>query len=261
MRFVFLISIVAFSRLSIAQTEDNQWIFGTSSKNGVFSGYLFGNTILDFSVEPPLIYFDNNVTLDMHGTDASICDNHGSILLYTNGMSLYNSFHHPIPGSDSLAYGEFWERYNIKDYPIEGEDWVSGYSLIQHAVILPWPEEEGNYAVFYDKIFIELINGEEFAKVNQFMFSKIKINESNLNGITLIKDKIIQETDFNFPKFTTCRHANGSDWWLIQSTENEDRKFIYLFNKDGIHLKNTLIQPPTINSAGKHILALMVISM
>ncbi len=88
------IALLLYSTCMSAQQEDNIWLFGTSSINlSNYKGYDFGNSIVDFSNGEPRIYYDSLMTLDFGGTNASICDATGKLMLYTNGMQVQNGIH------------------------------------------------------------------------------------------------------------------------------------------------------------------------
>jgi hypothetical protein len=52
--------------------------------------------------------------MDFSGTNISISDNDGHLLMYSNGMGVQGKSHTPITGLDSIGYGIFWERFNEK---------------------------------------------------------------------------------------------------------------------------------------------------
>ncbi len=133
-----------------AQQEDNIWLFGSNSINlSNYKGYAYGNSIVDFSNGEPRIYYDSLMTLDFGGTNASICDAGGKLMLYTNGMQVQNGIHQVVKGADTIGYGSYWEAFNLKDFPKQGMDFLSGYNTVQGALILPWPGGDDAYAVFY----------------------------------------------------------------------------------------------------------------
>jgi hypothetical protein len=182
------IALLLFSTCISAQHEDNVWLFGTSSINySNYRGYAYGNSIVDFSNGEPRIYYDSLMTLDFGGTNASICDATGKLMLYTNGMQVQNGIHQVVKGVDTIGYGSYWEAFNLKDFPKQGLDFLSGYNTVQGALILPWPGGDDAYAVFYHLGKVE--NGSFF--YDSFMHSKIFMDSTYQNAYTLYKDSTI----------------------------------------------------------------------
>ena len=92
-----LILFLGLTSLLSAQKEDYQWYFNFWPIDDCsvppfleFCKYC-NASILDFNVDPPVFVSEKKATLDMHWTHASICDDDGQLLLYSNGMSIHGS--------------------------------------------------------------------------------------------------------------------------------------------------------------------------
>lgn len=68
--------------------------------------------------------------------------------------------------------------------------------------------------------------------------AEIVVNENNLLEV-IDKDKVINDKLFRHGLVTACQHANGQDWWLLQS--NKDSIYTYLINSEGINLDHVQI--------------------
>ena len=227
------IALLLYSTCISAQQEDNVWLFGTSSINySNYRGYAYGNSIVDFSNGEPRIYYDSLMTLDFGGTNASICDATGKLMLYTNGMQVQNGIHQVVKGADTIGYGSYWEAYNLKDFPKQGLDFLSGYNTVQGALILPWPGGDDAYAVFYH--LGKIVNDSFF--FDSFMHAKISMDSTYQNAFTFYKDSTILAGRFIEGMFQACRHGNGRDWWLVNRSIDRQFIYLYLFDPRGIHL-------------------------
>ncbi|HRG20420.1 MAG TPA: PKD domain-containing protein [Saprospiraceae bacterium] len=216
-----------------AQQEDNVWLFGTNSVNlSNYKGYAFGNSVMDFSNGEPRIFYDSLMTLDFEGTNASICNGSGKLMMYTNGMQVHNGSHQVIKGADTIAYGSFWELFNVKDYPKTGLNWLVGFNIVQGSIVLPWPGEEGAYAFLYHLGRVENSN----SYFDSFMHSKIFIDSNYQNSKILFKDSTIMTGKFIPGMIQACRHGNGRDWWLVNRSIDREFIYLYLFDPSGIHL-------------------------
>jgi hypothetical protein len=94
------------------QKNDNIWITGYSSANKIVDGYQWGTMIADFNEDLVQFRYDSQITMDMSGTDASICDDEGRLLMYSNGMYVHNGLHQVVPGFDTIFYSTYWEIFN-----------------------------------------------------------------------------------------------------------------------------------------------------
>ena len=218
------------------QREDNVWLFGASSINALDDfGYQHGNSIMDFSDVDPILYYDSLMTMDFTGTNASICDNAGNLLFYSNGMHIHNRMHQNIINGDTLAYSDFWENWSFKNYYPNGEDWIHGFPEIQGAIFLPLQSDNNLFAIIYK---IREFDKEDNPRAKSLNYSIVTKNQEGFFEVSQ-KDNIIISDELNFGHITACRHANGRDWWVIQHTIEDDLALIFLASKQGIKLNST----------------------
>ncbi|MEM9545247.1 MAG: PKD domain-containing protein [Bacteroidota bacterium] len=232
---ITLFLVFQFVYVSSGQKEDNIWLFGGASMNAQVLGYQFGNTVLDFNEIDPRIYYDSLITMDFAGTNSSVSNGSGSLLLYTNGMQIHDSYHQYIEKGDTIAYSELWESWTIEDYYDNGDDWLLGFPTVQGAQLLPLGESEEHYILLY-QILTREEDGFHVTSLNYSLITRM----SNIAFKVTKKDEIIRSENLNYGQIHTCLHGNGRDWWLIQQNEEGSLVYIYSISEEGIRLHNTV---------------------
>lgn len=201
--FFVLLTATAFG-----QNQGNIWYFGEG----------FG---LDFNTTPPTLLDDGEITAgtacgseNIEGT-ASIADSSGNLLFYTNGQTIWNREHHPMPNGTGL---------------------LGGISSMQAAIIVPKPLSNTSYYVFTTDDFCnDLENG--------MRYSIVDICEDNGNGDVLNDFKNILLVDTVAEKLSAVRHANGVDYWVLSHGYFSNKFYAFQVTAQGI-------QPPIISSVG-----------
>jgi PKD repeat protein len=217
---------------SHSQKNDYVWLLGMSSRNDVGLGYQWGTMIADFKEEVVLFEYDSLVTMDFTGTNISHSDKEGNLIMYSNGMGINGSDHNTIKGVDTIAYGSFWENYNLKNYFPDGSDWALGLRINQGILILSSPDNR-YFLVYYPKHEFIYINGTEILETSGLLEAKIEIDINGFPGNVLYKDKIIQNGTFK-RNLTAVRHGNGRDWWVIQEDLDHKGFYMYILDENGI---------------------------
>ncbi|MEP5132153.1 MAG: hypothetical protein ABJQ64_06280, partial [Nonlabens ulvanivorans] len=88
MRILILLGFVLSFFVCAAQDENNFWYFGQ-------------NAGLDFSTSPPTAL--NNGSLDTSEGCSTISDNLGNLLFYSDGITVWNRNHIPMPNGFNLS--------------------------------------------------------------------------------------------------------------------------------------------------------------
>lgn len=202
--YFFLIVIFNFPFQVLAQ-QGNIWYFG------IHAG-------LNFNTNPPTALVDG--ALDTNEGSASIADNNGNILFYTDGSTVYNRNHKPMPN---------------------GTDLSGHYSAAQSAIIVPKP---GSAKIYY--IFTAYEVGGYIQKGYNYNTVDITL-DGGLGDIT-------QKNGFLFgrgtEKLNAVRHANGIDVWVLTKVPQSNIFKAYKIDCNGIDtipvvsVSGGLISPP-----------------
>ena len=199
---ITLIFLLLTSTLSFAQKEANIWYFG-------------GYAGIDFNSGTPVALTDGAL-FTAEGC-ASISDNGGNLLFYTNGDSVWNKNHVPMPNGFGL---------------------MGHTSATQTALIVSKP---GSTNIYY--IFTVPAQVDQFGKVG-FWYSTVDMTlDGGLGDITN------KNTFLHHPvaeKLTAVRHANGCDIWIIVHEWNSNRFLAYLVDSAGVNAS------PVISNAGSN---------
>ncbi len=127
---------------------------------------------------------------------ASICDENGKLLLYTNGIQIWNNKHKVIEGATDLG----------------GND-----SATQSAIIIPKPGDPNIYYVFTTFSYLSCI------------IVDISLNQGE-GGI--VSKNILME--HSTEKLTAVQHCNGLDFWILVHEAGNNTFRNYLLTKDGL---------------------------
>ena len=232
---IFLIVILFINNIIIAQNEDNLWMMGYTSfiiPEHPDPDSLMGCIFFDFNNDPVRIYRDGEQYMSFQEEMTSMCDSAGKLLFYSNGMFINNSEYKVMEGGDSIAYGEFWERFVDTIYPTTYE----GLRIWQGALSLPYPGHSGKYIMLYEDWDIHR------QLINHVYYAIIDINENGGLGRVIEKDVdlLVQNNEnewlADWGKLTACKHANGRDWWVMIPNSINNKIYIYLLSPEGLNL-------------------------
>lgn len=177
-----------------SQNQANQWYFG------------FGCG-LDFNTDPPTPLLNNAIHTD-EGV-ASISDDDGALLFYTDGQVLINKNHQPMQNGDNL-HGHF--------------------STSQSVTIVPWP--------LHDQLYFVFTIGPT-ASVG-LKYSVVDISQDN--GLGAVIEKNSSLLDYVVEKQTVIPHANGRDYWLITHLFESNEYHSFLISCEGVR-QEAIISP------------------
>ena len=221
---------VFYSMHGHAQKEDFQWLFNASSIDNCMAHPLdsiCGATVLDFNYDPPKYYRNREITLDMDHANASVCDDEGQLLLYSNQQAVHGPDHQAIINGDTINYGPKWPEFT---WPNENGDWMpSGYRFTQGVGILPRPGRSDEYYIVYFN-FDRLEDN-----LRSILYQEIKNESDGQYKIVTDEIELIDSLPSVF-RATACRHGNGRDWWMVDFSR--DTAFIYLVTETDIRLNN-----------------------
>lgn len=193
--YLFILSTLLSSLAvpSYAQKEGHIWYFG--DKAGI-----------DFNTIPPTALVDGEMTTS-EGC-ATIADANGKLLFYTDGTTIWNKNHQPMPNAQ--------------------QDLMGNSSSTQSAIVLRKPGSIHIYIVLTVDI-LATNRGLRYSEVD------MRLN-GGLGDINRTKNVLVQQGTCE--KITLIEHQNEEDFWLINQQYGEGKhKFqCYKITSSGIAL-------------------------
>ncbi|MFN4121711.1 MAG: T9SS type A sorting domain-containing protein [Flavobacteriales bacterium] len=189
----------------------------------------FGRAALDFRTLPPTPLTNSAIVHYSEGT-ASICDENGELLFYSNG------------GNSALAPGSFGAVYNKYHEVMEnGElmDSAGCFSSYQGIIAVPFPKsnrdlQQNLYYLFTRDCLESSFNSA--ATNDGLTYSVIDMNANNGAGKVISKFNSLVPYQVNGGQMTVheplaaIQHANGKDYWLFSYTLNKLHRLLVTEN-------------------------------
>lgn len=174
-----------------------------------------------------IIFTDINLGMSLLGYNIHMNDASGKLIFYTNGLQIFNQYHHLMENGDSLNYyGEFSDSFIYESAKRNGH-YFGGDGIMNP---LPIPGQENEYLFFHSTAFI----GDFDRGYSALRYSRIDMSLNDSIG-AVIEKNILIEPNVYLPQFT--KHANGQDWWILcVNQENVDsiNYYVYLLDENGI---------------------------
>ncbi len=196
--YTIAISVIPF--FAVAQLEGSIWLFGS-------------NAGLDFRNGKPVAIQGGQINTT-EGC-ATICDAKGNLLMYTDGITVWNSKHEAMPNGTGL----------------NGDP-----SATQSGVIVPLPGSNKIYYLFT----IE-------AQLEEAGFGYSIIDMTLENGLGDVVTKNIQLKTPVTEKITAVKHRNNKDIWVITHDWDNNAFLAYLLTSNGLKK-----EPVVSNSGSDH---------
>jgi len=202
-RILLLISLSLLIWQLNAQQQANNWYFGENA------GLAFGSGT-------PVAQL-NGALNTMEGC-SSISTENGALRFYTDGITVWNRDHIPMPNGFGL---------------------LGDPSSTQSGIIVPKPASDNFYYIF---TIDDVANGNGGSKgIN---YSLVDMNLQNWKGDVVDTEKNINLTTPMCEKVTAVGHANGFDTWVITQKWNTNDIYAYLITNEGVN------QTPVVSHAG-----------
>jgi gliding motility-associated-like protein len=183
-----IVSLILLSVFSFSQGEYNVWYFGN-------------NAGMDFNGGAPVAL--TNGALNTNEGSSSISDAAGNLLLYTDGMSVWNRNHVTMPNGTGLH---------------------GNGSSIQAALVVKQP---GSATIYY--VFTTDNNANAYGM-------KYSIVDMTLNGgLGDVTSKNIPLITPSGEKLIAIPHSNCNDIWVLTHGYNNNTFFAYLLTSTGIN--------------------------
>ena len=185
-----------------AQKENNIWYFGH-------------NAGVDFNSGAPVPLYDGQ--LETYEGCASICDENGNLLFYSNGVTVWNKNHEIMDGG----------------YNLDGNVLATN-----SATILKCPGEENLYYIF--TIGDRVINSMGY--YDKCKYSIVDMEQDN--GLGAVLEKNIFLVDNCTEKLAIVRHQNPDEYWVVGHYSNTNEFWALWVGPGGIY------STPVITSVG-----------
>lgn len=196
--------------------HDFVWLLGSAPSNAPF---FTGGNRLDFSEGNPSIAFQDLYS-DMDNP-IIMSDENGILQWYTSGCDVITSEHTVMENGENLSPGNIHYQY------CDDAGW--GYLSYQGILGLPWPDKPGQYLLMHNRFF-SLSHLDTF----DILTTVIDMNANDGLGKVIDKNQFLFTGDLNH-SFTTIRHANGRDWWIMTMDWYSNTFYYFLFDPDGLH--------------------------
>ena len=188
MRIVFFILSLLFSLHGLAQNEGNIWYFGH-------------NAGIDFNTTPPTALGDG--ALFTNEGCATICNSAGNLLFYTDGSTVYNANHVPMPNGTGLS---------------------GNSTSTQSAIVVQKPGAPNIYTIFTVDAQGQ-VGGLRYTEVDMTL-------DGGLGNTNATFD--VQVYTPTCEKITAIKHQNGVDYWIVTQEFQGPNFRSYLYTATGL---------------------------
>ncbi|MBB6611762.1 T9SS type A sorting domain-containing protein [Pontibacter sp. Tf4] len=210
MKWLLFLLLVLQQVAGFAQREATNWHFGNKLAMNFKSGCPVHFTVGD------MVTFGGSAV--MSDKDS------GALLFYTNGRTIRNSMHQPMPNG----------HYS----PLDCANGIG-----QPALIVPMPGNEDLYYVFHqnfrtypegDKLYQICTTVPALAYSMDVLYSVVDMRLNNGLGdvVAMQKDMLLQTKATE--KLTAVPHSNGRDYWLVTHEWDSDAFVVHLITPAGI---------------------------
>ena len=155
--------------------------------------------------------------MSFKGTEATICNAQGDLMMSTNGIWIANS------NNDTMMNG-----VGLNPNGITGS-WPYGLPMTANAMFLPYPGDTTKYVLFHHTTTFD---GYSYT-ANDLYNSVVDISTNGGLGTVITKNNVVVSDTFNWG-IGACKHANGRDWWVVMSKHNTDSILTCLLTSTGI---------------------------
>ncbi len=208
---------------SFSQKEDYNWMLGGGSN--VFDT-LYTITQLDFN-NGQVNFVNTYLQYPNIGspTNASISDENGNLVCYTDGVRVYNASHEIVENGGDL--------HSTTSFP-------TGFTAVQGGVLLPFPSNQGSIIFISCEKVSFAVDGWLTSGCSPTTFTIININENNGSGLVIEKNIPIDFDTLHYGQFQSITHGNGRDFWVIGVPIDSSNVFHkYLVDPNGVNLHDT----------------------
>jgi PKD repeat protein len=227
--FIFFVTINSNAQNHLDSLRNYQWIFGYGNlstgkmKHTRFS--FLGDTLtISYQIQQPSLY--------LAYANSSISDTAGNFLFFSNGCSIMDSSYHYILGAEQINEGDFFE-YVCNE--------IGGAGKTNLMQILPQFNGD-NFDLIHFNTVDSSIAGNSL-RTDNILWTKITQDSLHLLS-TVFKDSILVDSLFYGSSLSSCRHANGKDWWLVAPGSENNKYYILKIGENDIKIQRQNIGVP-----------------
>ena len=217
-----IIALLSFSAIDCQSKQDYHWFFGSDQNPELegSQGFRF-----DFNMRPFTPKINSN-GLEFDQNNASISDQDGNLLFYTNGCAIANKNHEIMENGDSINYNLYFEVFVLGDCGL-------GYRGHQDVLILNDPANiDGYYLIHKPREYDPSLSPSRRMRDLNYTY----IDMSNELGVVRDKNVVFDSKTYLWSYLTAIKHTNRKDWWIVQPKDFENINYIYLLDGSGISL-------------------------
>ncbi len=188
----------------------------------------------DFNTKPfnPKL---RNEGLVLDQMNASICDQDGQLLFYTNGCAVANRNHEIMPNGEGINDGSFFNDF-------WGGDCKRGYTGTQDICILSDPSNEEGFYIIHKPITYDSTSFDFPFQRDSFLYTYVDMTLDEGNGNVVIKNEIFHKASLLFSYLTPISKPNSLDWWIMNPVFPSGY-VVFSLTESGIELHDHLDGP------------------
>lgn len=214
LRKIVLFWTIVFPLIGFSQIKGLSNIWELGYYGGATNGGAF---VINFDSLQPTPQLTPTRKMNFMQTNASISNENGNLLFYTNGGWIANST------GDSLLNGRLpYGTYNNR---------FSGEEVPQECLFLPAPGDTNIYYMFYN--LVEVFMPGFFASKYLYYLTIDKRLDNGL-GAVVQKNVIAIGDTLIVGEITACKHGNGRDWWIVCHRINSNLFYKLLLTPQGV---------------------------
>lgn len=219
-------TIIPLSTIVAQIKGDYIWVAG-SQKNYTETGGYDGHK-MDFNKDTMTVSYCK-LPLGTDGNKASICDDYGNLLFFSNGRAVMDANLSIITNGSDINDGEWVRRY----WPDPGD----GFPGFQNIMFLPDPKTSSGFYLIHKAPVYKPPAKDSF----EIRYSYIEYDALTLtSAVTLKNIKFYDKNNLLGNYLTAIRHQNQRDWWVLQPVLG-DSILTFLIDDAGISLSQ--VQP------------------
>ncbi|MEO5569386.1 MAG: T9SS type A sorting domain-containing protein [Bacteroidia bacterium] len=208
---ILILSYIIVHNFSYGQGFNHIWLLGD-------------NSLAPFPANGRMFIDSNSYNIitesrkmDFLGTEGNICNANGNFLMSSNGVWIADATNDTMMNGDSINPNGVTSS------------WPFGLPYFANNIFLNYPGDSTKYILFHHTI----TQVGSYYHCFELYSSVIDVTlNSGLGGVTLKNSVVIQDT-LN-EGIGACKHANGSDWWIVMMKDASDIAYTVLCDSSGI---------------------------